>query len=89
MAQVGTGDPSAGTSYTLTNIAAVVIGGASLFGGRGSYLGCFLGALLISQVDAVTTFLGLTDAWQFFMLAAMILAAVSLYSKSRHMAVAA
>lgn len=88
MAQVGSGDATAGVNYTLSSIAAVVIGGASLFGGRGSFVGALLGALLITQVNVVTTFLGLTDAWQSYLLGGMILASVALYSKSREMAVA-
>lgn len=88
MAQVGSGDPAAGTSYTLMSIAAVVIGGASLFGGRGSFVGALLSALLITQVNVVTTFLDLSDAWQSYLLGGMILASVALYSKSREMAVA-
>ena len=36
MAQIGVGDPTAGVNYTLASITAVVLGGASLFGGRGS-----------------------------------------------------
>ena len=35
-AQIGIGDPTIGLGYTLTSIAAAVLGGASLFGGRGS-----------------------------------------------------
>lgn len=89
IAQVGTGDPSAGQSYTLASIAAAVIGGASLFGGRGSFLGALLGALLITQVQVVTTFLHLRDGWQSYLLGGMILGSVALYSKSRQMAVAA
>lgn len=88
MAQVGSGDPSAGIGYTLASIAAVVIGGASLFGGRGSFVGALLGAVLITQVNVVTTFLGVTDAWQSYLLGGMILVSVALYSKSRQMAVA-
>ncbi|WP_055135028.1 ATP-binding cassette domain-containing protein [Pseudomonas corrugata] len=88
MAQVGSGDASAGTGYTLTSIAAVVIGGASLFGGRGSFMGALLGALLITQVNVVTTFLDLSDAWQSYLLGAMILVSVALYSKSREKAAA-
>lgn len=88
MAQTGSGDASAGLNYTLASIAAVVIGGASLFGGRGSFVGALLGALLITQVNVVTAFLGLSDAWQSYLLGAMIVASVALYSKSRDMAVA-
>ena len=89
IAQVGTGDPAAGQRYTLASIAAVVIGGASVFGGRGSFLGALLGALLITQVQVVTTFLGLRDEWQSYLLGGMILGAVALYSKSRQMAASA
>ncbi|VTU31173.1 Ribose import ATP-binding protein RbsA [Variovorax sp. SRS16] len=88
LAQVGSGDATAGVNYTLASVAAVVIGGASLFGGRGSFIGALLGALLITQVNVVTTFLGLTDAWQSYLLGGMILASVAVYSKSRQMAVA-
>lgn len=88
MAQVGSGDPSAGINYTLASVAAVVIGGASLFGGRGSFIGALLGALLITQVNVVTSFLDLGDSWQSYLLGGMILASVALYSKSREMAVA-
>jgi ribose transport system ATP-binding protein len=88
LAQVGTGDPRSGVNYTLASVAAVVIGGASLFGGRGSFIGALLGALLLTEVNTVTTFLDLSDAWQSYLLGAMILASVALYSKSRQMAVA-
>ncbi|MGF6780982.1 ATP-binding cassette domain-containing protein [Paraburkholderia sp. GAS334] len=88
MAQVGSGDPGAGINYTLASIAAVVIGGASLFGGRGSFVGSLLGALLIIQVNVVTSFLDIGDSWQSYLLGGMILASVALYSKSREMAVA-
>jgi ribose transport system ATP-binding protein len=88
LSQVGTGDANAGTNYTLSSIAAVVIGGASLFGGRGSFVGALLGAMLITQVNVVTNFLGVTDAWQSYLLGAMILASVAVYSKSRQMVVA-
>jgi ribose transport system ATP-binding protein len=88
LAQVGSGDPNAGINYTLASIAAVVIGGASLFGGRGSFVGSLLGALLIIQVNVVTSFLDIGDSWQSYLLGAMILASVALYSKSRDMAVA-
>ena len=61
MAQVGTGDANTGGNYTLASIAAAVIGGASLFGGRGSFVGCLLGALLLTQINIVTTFLDLDE----------------------------
>ena len=82
-AQVGVGDPRAGLSYTLGSIAAVVIGGASLFGGRGSFVGSLLGAIFITQVSSVTVFLRLSQEWQQYLLGFLILASVALFSKSR------
>ncbi|WP_272473550.1 ATP-binding cassette domain-containing protein [Baekduia alba] len=83
MAQVGSGDPSAGLDYTLTSVAAAVIGGASIFGGRGSFIGCLLGALLLQEVTSVTTFLQLDAAWQSYLQGGMILLAVAAYSIAR------
>lgn len=88
-AQVGIGDPRAGISYTLGSIAAVVIGGASLFGGRGSFIGTLLGAIFITQVNSVTVFLRLSQEWQQYLLGFLILASVALYSKSREKVVQA
>ena len=88
LGQVGIGDPRAGIDYTLTSIAAVVIGGGSLYGARGSFVGAMLGALLIAQVNVVTTFLGLGEAWQAYVLGAMIIAAVAVHSKSRQLVLA-
>jgi ribose transport system ATP-binding protein len=88
LAQVGVGDAKAGLNYTLASIAAVVIGGGSLAGGRGSFVGALLGALLLNQVSVVSTFLQLSDAWNFYLQGAMVLIGVALYSRSRQMAVA-
>jgi ribose transport system permease protein len=46
-ARLAQGDPNAGTGYELDAIAAAVLGGASLFGARGSIIGTFLGVLLV------------------------------------------
>jgi ribose transport system ATP-binding protein len=86
--EIGIGDARAGVGYTLTSIAAVVIGGASLFGGRGTFIGCLLGAIFLTQMSSITAFLGLDQAWQNYMLGVLILVAVAFYSKSRQLAVA-
>ncbi|MBE2277904.1 MAG: ATP-binding cassette domain-containing protein [Rhodobacteraceae bacterium] len=83
MAQIGIGDPTAGVDYTMMSVTAVVLGGASLFGGRGSYVGALLGALLVQQVFNVTTFLKLPPAWQYLLLGALTISAVALYSHFR------
>ena len=87
--QVGIGDARAGLGYTLTSIAAAVIGGASLFGGRGSFIGALFGSILIVQVNQVTSFVRLDSAWSSYLMGAMILLAVTLYSTSRRKALSA
>jgi ribose transport system ATP-binding protein len=57
-AQVGVGDPTVGSTYTLQSIAAAVLGGASLTGGRGSFVGALIGALLLSLIINALPFLG-------------------------------
>jgi ribose transport system ATP-binding protein len=89
VSQVGVGDPRAGIGYTLTSIAAAVIGGASLFGGRGSFVGCLLGAAFLTQINTVTSFLGIDQSWQNYLLGGLILLAVAFYSKSRQLVIAA
>jgi ribose transport system ATP-binding protein len=83
MAQLGIGDASQGTSYTLSCITAVVLGGASLFGGRGSFIGVLLGAFLIQQITNATTFLGLSQAWQYWSVGLLALLAAGVYTKAR------
>ncbi|EHN10716.1 Ribose ABC transport system ATP-binding protein RbsA (TC 3.A.1.2.1) [Patulibacter medicamentivorans] len=83
MAQLGIGDASQGTSYTLSCITAVVLGGASLFGGRGSFIGVLLGAFLIQQITNATTFLGLSQAWQYWAVGLLALLAAGLYTQVR------
>jgi ribose transport system ATP-binding protein len=82
-AQVGIGDPTLGTDYTLTSLAAAVLGGASIFGGRGSFVGALLGALLLQEITTATAFLGLPQAWQQWLPGALILLGAGIYSKMR------
>lgn len=86
--QVGVGDPRTGINFTLASVAAAVIGGASLFGGKGSFVGAFLGAIFITQVNTVTTFLRLDPAWQSYLLGGLIIMAVASFLKLKRMAVA-
>jgi ribose transport system ATP-binding protein len=83
MAQIGVGDPVQGVGYTITSITAVVLGGASLLGGRGSFIGTLLGAALIQQILNATTFLNLGQTWQYFFQGALILVAAALYTRAR------
>ncbi|KRE96412.1 ABC transporter [Nocardioides sp. Soil774] len=83
LAQLGIGDPAQGVSYTLSSITAVVLGGTSLLGGRGTFVGTLLGAGLIVQLLNATTFLGLTQTWQYLFQGGLIVIAAVLYSRVR------
>ncbi|MEJ8570436.1 ATP-binding cassette domain-containing protein [Microbaculum marinum] len=82
-AQLGIGDPNQGVEYTLASIAAVVLGGASLYGGRGSFIGVLLGAVLIQEVNSSMVFLRLSQAWQYWFIGLLTLIAVAVYSQAR------
>ena len=82
-AQIGVGDPTVGQNYTLQSISAVVLGGASIFGGRGSFLGALAGVVLVQEITATTGFLGLGTAWQYWLPGILILAATAMYSRTR------
>lgn len=83
LSQLGIGDPAQGVSYTLSSITAVVIGGTSLLGGRGSFVGTLLGTGLIIQLLNATTFLNLTQTWQYIFQGGLIVVAAILYSQIR------
>jgi ribose transport system permease protein len=62
--QTSTGSPVVGSQYVLPSIAAVVIGGTSLAGGRGGILGTVIGALVLNQMADLIFLLGLSSYWQ-------------------------
>jgi len=83
LAQLGVGDPGQGTGYTLTSITAVVLGGTSLLGGRGTFIGTLMGAGLSVQVLNATVFLSLDQKWQYIFQGLLIVAAALIYSQVR------
>ncbi len=83
LAQLGVGDPGQGTSYTLTSITAVVLGGTSLLGGRGTFIGTLMGAGLIVQILNATVFLSLDQKWQYIFQGFLIVAGALIYSQVR------
>lgn len=62
--QTGAGSPTVGTQYVLPAIAAVVIGGTSLAGGRGGLAGTIIGALILNLIGDVVFLLKLSSYWQ-------------------------
>ena len=83
MAQIGVGDPREGGNYTLSSITAVVLGGTSLRGGRGTFVGTAIGALLLTEVLSAVAFLGLSQTYQYVFQGALILIAALIYSAAR------
>lgn len=70
------GDPLAGTSYELDAIAAAVIGGASLAGGRGTIVGTFVGALILTLLDNVLGLNAVSDNYQLIIKGLIVVLAV-------------
>ncbi|MDR5758766.1 ABC transporter permease [Caballeronia sp. LZ035] len=69
-------DPVGGTGLELDSIAAVVIGGASLFGGRGSMIGTFFGVLILVLIHNGLNLLNVGPYWQGSAVGAVIIVAV-------------
>jgi ribose/xylose/arabinose/galactoside ABC-type transport system permease subunit len=72
--------PQAGVGYDMNAIAAVVIGGTSIFGGTGSVLGTFLGSILLGLILAGLTMLAVNPYWIGLITGALIILAIALDS---------
>lgn len=78
--QVANFYPSMGAGYLLPTLAAVFVGGTSVFGGRGTIWGTFLGAFMIGGTEAGIVAVGLTDYYTNLIYGAIILVAVSIHT---------
>lgn len=76
--RLGSADPNAGAGFELSAIAAVVIGGTSLMGGRGSVVNSFLGVLIIATLDSGLAQVGATEPKKRVVTGMVIVAAVVL-----------
>ena len=76
--RLGSGQPNAGIMFELDAIAAVVVGGTSLMGGRGSIVGTFVGALIIGELNNGLNLVGVEPYLQKVILGMVILFAVLL-----------
>jgi len=73
-----------GQPYLFQTIAAVVVGGAALVGGRGSYLGTIAGVLVLTEINTLLIGLGFHPSTVQAALGLVILLLVSLYGRERH-----
>jgi ribose transport system ATP-binding protein len=78
--EVGVGHPTVGQTYALTSIAAAVLGGAALSGGRGSFSGALFGAFFFTLMVNVISILGLSASVGIIASGVMTLIAIFLYS---------
>jgi ribose transport system permease protein len=74
----GAADPNLGTGYELLAIAAAVIGGTSLSGGKATIIGAFLGSVLLGVVGSALVYYNVPIIWTNFATGAVILLAVVL-----------
>lgn len=74
--QTGAGSPTIGRDYILPSVAAAVIGGVSLFGGRGHLLGTVIGAFILTLIGNLVFVLRVSSYWQPVMSGAILLIAV-------------
>jgi fructose transport system permease protein len=83
VARIGAGDPNAGQTENLDAITAVVLGGTSLFGGRGIILGTLVGALIVGVFRNGLTLMGVSSVYQILVTGILVILAVMTDQMSR------
>ncbi|HYN82432.1 MAG TPA: ABC transporter permease [Gemmatimonadaceae bacterium] len=83
VARTGVGDPNAGQTENLDAITAVVLGGTSLFGGRGVVLGSLVGALIVGVFRNGLTLMGVSSVYQVLVTGILVILAVATDQLSR------
>jgi len=76
--RLASASPNVGVDYNLDSITAVVLGGTSLFGGRGGVIGTLIGALIVGVFRNGLQLAGVEVVWQGFAVGLLVLVAVSL-----------
>jgi fructose transport system permease protein len=77
------GDPQAGQTDNLDSITAVVIGGTSLFGGRGSVIGSLIGALIVGVIRNGLQLIGVASIYQVLVTGVLVILAVAVDQLAR------
>jgi len=83
VARTGVGDPNAGQTENLDAITAVVLGGTSLFGGRGVILGSLIGAVIVGVLRNGLTLMGTPSVYQVLITGVLVILAVTIDQLSR------
>lgn len=83
VARTGVGDPNAGQTENLDAITAVVLGGTSLFGGRGLILGSLVGAVIVGVFRNGLTLMGVASVYQTLITGILVILAVAADQMSR------
>jgi fructose transport system permease protein len=78
MGRLASASPNVGTDYNLDSITAVVLGGTSLFGGRGGVIGTLIGALIVGVFRNGLVLGGVQVVWQGFAIGLLVLVAVAI-----------
>lgn len=81
--RIRSGDASIGTSFGLDSITAVVLGGTSLFGGKGSIAGTVAGVFIIASLSNIMNLIGVSTYYQYILKGAILIIAVSFYYARR------
>jgi len=83
VARTQVGDPQAGQTENLDSITAVVLGGTSLFGGRGSVMGTLVGALIVGIVRNGLQLIGVPSIYQVLITGILVILAVAVDQVAR------
>lgn len=83
VARTSVGDPNAGQTENLDAITAVVLGGTSLFGGRGMVLGSLAGAIVVGVLRNGLTLMGVSSVYQVLITGILVILAVTVDQLSR------
>lgn len=83
VSRTGVGDPNAGQTENLDSVVAVVLGGTSLFGGRGVVLGSLVGALIVGVFRNGLTLMGVSSVYQVLVTGILVILAVAADQLSR------
>lgn len=79
-ARIGSGDPQAGATFTLSSVTAVVVGGVSVFGGRGTAIGVLLGAVAVGVMQNALNLMQVSAYYQYIWTGGLTLLAVAGFS---------